>query len=359
MRRKSGRRNGFTLVELLVVIAIIGILVAMLLPAVQAAREAARRSQCQNNVRQIALALLNFHDVKKEFPHGAYTHPVDGHSFEQDGLGWATKILPQLEENAVYERLVNNTIPGYQGDPWRERNPANMGGIFRVAHSGGLRPISGGDTVLSVFLCPSVDLPRHVPDLSYWGVSSSATRGTGYGTSHYKASRGPCDRGMFWRTSEGLRAGGGCSPFDVNGDGSLDMPEKKPFTRIRIEDVLDGTSKTIAIGEAAYVASDETFDMFPMWMGTFSEDGSVLFKTERVINCNIGGLRSFPMSREEADLRLPAGNATDDCAFGWHPGGVYFGFVDGSVHFLTENLSMRVFWLLGDRLDQEVIPGIE
>jgi hypothetical protein len=164
---------------------------------------------------------------------------------------------------------------------------------------------------------------------------------------------------MFWRTSEGLRAGGGCARFDVNGDGTLDTPEKRPFTRIRIADVLDGTSKTIAIGEAAYIASDESFDMFPMWMGTFSEDGSVLFKTENVINCNIGGLRSFPMTREEADLRLPAGSATDDCAFGWHPGGVYFGFVDGSVHFLTENLSMRVFWLLGDRLDQEVIPGIE
>ena len=116
--------------------------------------------------------------------------------------------------------------------------------------------------------------------------------------------------------------GGGCAPFDVNGDGTLDKPEKKPYTRIRVADVLDGTSKTIAIGEAAYVASDETFDMFPMWMGTFSEDGSVLFKTENVINCNIGGFRSFPMTQEQADLWLPAGSATDDCAFSWHPGGV-------------------------------------
>jgi Protein of unknown function (DUF1559) len=213
--------------------------------------------------------------------------------------------------------------------------------------------------VISVFRCPSVDLPSHVPDGSFWGTAATAHAGTGYATCHYKASRGPCDRGMFWRTSEGLRNGGGCAPFDVNGDGTLDTPIKKPYTRIRVGDVLDGTSKTIAVGEASYLAAADNFDMFPMWMGTFSEDGSVLFKTENVINCNIGGLRSFPMSQQQADLLLPSGSATDDCAFSWHPGGVFFGFVDGSVHFLTENLSLRVFWLLGDRLDQEVIPGIE
>jgi prepilin-type N-terminal cleavage/methylation domain-containing protein len=359
MRAIGRHRGGFTLVELLVVIAIIGILVALLLPAIQAARESARRAQCQNNLKQIGLALLNYHDGRKQFPRGAYTHPKDGHSFDQDGLGWATKLLPSLEESAVYDRLVNNDVPGYQGDPWREKDPANMGGIFRVANSGGLRPIAGGDSVLSMFVCPSAELPSHVPDLSYWGLGTTPTRGTGYATSHYKASRGPCDRGMFWRTAEGLRTGGGCALFDVNGDGTLDTPVKKPYTRIAITDVLDGTSKTIAVGEAAYVAAEDNFDMFPMWMGTFTEDGSVLFKPENVINCNIGGLRSFPMTQEQALLFLPAGNATDDCAFSWHSGGAFFGFVDGSVHFLTENLSLRVFWLLGDRFDQEVIPSID
>src|SRR3990172_3136179 len=87
MRAVNARKSGFTLVELLVVIAIIGILVALLLPAIQGAREAARRAQCQNNVKQITLALLNFHDTKKEFPRGAYTSTIKN---DEDGLGWAT-----------------------------------------------------------------------------------------------------------------------------------------------------------------------------------------------------------------------------------------------------------------------------
>jgi prepilin-type N-terminal cleavage/methylation domain-containing protein len=351
MRTSDARASGFTLVELLVVIAIIGILVALLLPAIQAAREAARRSQCQSNLRQISLALQNYHDTYKEFPRGAYTHADSNSSHDQDGLGWATKLLPYLEEQAIHDRLINNSVPKFAGDPWKP-------GIFKAAHFAKMRPLAGGDTPIGVFLCPSVDLPRHVPNASFWGLAANEHAGTGYATAHYKASRGPCDRGMFWRTSEGLK-NGGCPPFDVNGDGTLDTPTKPSFTRVRIQDVLDGTSKTIAVGEAAYLAAADNFDMFPMWMGTFSEDGSVLFKTENLINCNLGGVRTFPLSQEQADLLLPSGSSTDDCAYSWHPGGAFFGFADGSVHFLTENLSLRVFWLLGDRLDQETIPSVE
>jgi prepilin-type N-terminal cleavage/methylation domain-containing protein len=358
-------RIGFTLVELLVVIAIIGILVALLLPAVQAAREAARRAHCSNNLRQIGLALLNFHDTAKEFPRGAYTAP--GHMpSREDGLGWATKILPQIEESAVYDRLVNNDLPDtatamgtiqYKGDPWQPY-------IFSVAHGGGLRPISGGDTEISVFLCPSVDLPRHVPTRSYFNPTGSDTplTNTGYAASHYKGSRGFCDRGMFWRTEEGADRLE-CSDVDINGDGVLDNADrvvKDPYTRIRIEDVLDGTSKTIAVGEAAYFISSADF---PIWMGTSSEDGSIMFKTMSVINCNLGGARQFPLSRSDIDLLQPAVQGAyvnhDDCAYSWHMGGAYFGFVDGSVHFLTENVALRVFALLGDRLDGVVFDGFE
>ena len=358
MRAQNPQSAGFTLVELLVVIAIIGILVALLLPAVQAAREAARRAQCTSNLKQVTLALLSYHDSHQKFPRGAYTNPDKKHKDAEDGLGWATKILPYIEEQALYDLLVRNGLPGYDGDPWREKDPVNMGGIFKAARTAGKNPLPGGESIIAVFRCPSVDLPAIVPENSYYGATGTPFN-AGYAASHYKATRGYCDRGMFWRSSEGLSTQV-CSLIDIDGDGVLDFIEKRPFSRVRIQDVTDGTSKTIAIGEAAYFASGDGKNNgdFPMWMGSAWEDGGIMFKTQDIINCNIGGARSFPLSKLERD-RLPGGKASDDCAFSWHPAGVHFGFADGSVHFLTENLELRTFALLGDRMDGEVIGAIE
>ncbi len=350
MRSLRSRIAGFTLVELLVVIAIIGILVALLLPAIQAAREAARRAQCQNNLKQIGLALLTFHDNAKQFPRGAYTAEKSNDPDDQDGLGWATKILPQIEEQAIYDRIKNNTVTGYQGDAWKP-------GILKAAFSQGKAPLAGGEAVLAAFRCPSVDLPELVPT-SPGGVVLTKT---GYGVSHYKASRGHCDRGMFWRTSEGMLVKPNCNDADIdtNGDGQrndADNVNKERYTRVRIQDVLDGTSKTIAVGEAAYYVG--TAD-FPMWLGSVTEDGSVLFKTTTVINCNLGGWKTFPLPSNVIQEVLPPGGLRDDCALSWHTGGAFFGFVDGSVHFLTENIDLRTFALLGDRLDGEIIGGLD
>src|SRR5262245_29753303 len=108
MRRHSeGGRGGFTLVELLVVIAIIGILVALLLPAIQAAREAARRSGCSNNLKNLGLGALNHHDVRKHFPvnnGGPYINesPL---GVKQSGAGWILNMLPQIEEQALYDQF--------------------------------------------------------------------------------------------------------------------------------------------------------------------------------------------------------------------------------------------------------------
>src|SRR5688500_3542280 len=97
---RRSRSHGFTLVELLVVIAIIGILVALLLPAIQAAREAARRATCQNNLKNVALGVLNYESAKKKFPVGFVSQPAQVESW-----GWAAFALPYLEEQAVYDRL--------------------------------------------------------------------------------------------------------------------------------------------------------------------------------------------------------------------------------------------------------------
>ena len=164
---------------------------------------------------------------------------------------------------------------------------------------------------------------------------------------------------MFWRTSEGMSYQT-CTAIDMNGDGTLDIVDKKPFSRIRIQDVLDGTSKTIAVGEAAYFSSGNGTNRgdFPMWMGTAWEDGSTLVQDPGRYQLQ-HWRRADVSAFEEEIARLPAGKASDDCAFSWHIGGVLFGFVDGSVHFLTENLELRTFALLGDRMDGEVIGTID
>jgi prepilin-type N-terminal cleavage/methylation domain-containing protein len=176
---RAQKYAGFTLIELLVVIAIIGILVSLLLPAVQSARESARRATCMNNLKQVGLALLTYHDARNQFPLGAYSAVQEDHPAEEDGLGWATQILPQLEEQAVYDKLKNNVVPGYQGNPWITNHPAGQKGIFKVAHDNGLRPIAGGDTIINTFLCPTVDLPTRVPSGSYFGLSSGDLVGYG------------------------------------------------------------------------------------------------------------------------------------------------------------------------------------
>lgn len=350
---RSQKTTGFTLVELLVVIAIIGILVALLLPAIQAAREAARRTACTNNLKQIALALLVYHDPHSQFPLGAYAAVEEDHVAEEDGLGWATQILPQLEEQPLFDKFKSNTVAGYQKNPWITNHPAGQKGIFGVAHSSGLRPIAGGETILSMFVCPSVDLPSHVPNGSFFGLSSADFVGTGYATAHYKGSRGHCDRGMFWPPKEGA-AEYDCR-YDINGDGVVDSVPKKAYSRVRVKDVTDGTSKTICVGEAAYFARAASF---PIWAGIYGDDGSVMFETQDAINCNMSGVRTFPLSSGQID-QLPDGNESDDCAFSWHTGGAFFAFVDGSVHFLNENMELRMFWLLGDRMDNEVIRDLE
>src|SRR6478609_6841867 len=153
---RDSNRRGFTLVELLVVIAIIGILVALLLPAIQAAREAARRASCTNKLKNLGLAVLNHHDVKKHFP-VSMGYLVEGGESDvpQPCTGWIISVLPQLEEQALYDQFQ-------QGGAFEGSYSAAGGGCLRPGLNKGIGSLKNGisvpalmQTQLSILQCPS------------------------------------------------------------------------------------------------------------------------------------------------------------------------------------------------------------
>jgi prepilin-type N-terminal cleavage/methylation domain-containing protein len=338
MKTQTGR-DGFTLVELLVVIAIIGVLVSLLLPAVNSAREAARRTACSNNLRQIGLAFINYESAHGAYPQGLYSHPVDGHAYEQDGLGWCSKLLPYLEEQAIYDLI--GTAPGVVIDvraPW---DP----GTFAKAYADGKKIVPGGDRRIATFTCPSVSSPEVAPV----HASGLPLPSSGYATAHYKGSRGFCDRGVFIRPSE-IAAGQVCLT-EIGGRAVQVTNRASKRFAIRLRDVKDGTTKTIYAGESAYYDSESRW---PIWLGGAKQDEQTLFKTESFspINCNISN-PSFPMSPQALDQL-----ASNDCALSWHPGGAQFVFGDASVRFIHEGIDGRTYELLGDRKDGSVLPEL-
>ena len=293
---QGAQRVGFTLVELLVVIAIIGALVGLLLPAVQAARESARKTACSNNLKQLGLALLGYHDAHGEFPLGCAT--TNNGAYDDDGYGWAVALLPQLEQGTLYDRIAPDWEPG----------------VFTRAHRSPQRFIPGGDTELTVFRCPSSQLPTHREGR---GILFS-----GYATSDYKGCNGVADSGLFFKVQDGDRQG---------------------YATVRIPDVTDGLSQTIALGESAYYGEIKDW---PIWMGAPRTDEAVLFKTQEpsIINCGVIP-KEIPFRRA----------VDDDCAFSWHDGGAQFAFADGSVHFLSENIDFETYRNLGTKNDENVL----
>lgn len=339
--KRSTRRRAFTLVELLVVIAIIGILVGLLLPAVQAAREAARRMSCQNNLKQIGLAMLNYESVHKKFPSALMGSRVGGP--QDDGASWAVAILPFLEQAPLYARLETavQALGGQLGTPgilrvakggsWPGSGP---NGPYTVAGSGGsstnTRIVAGGDTKISAYRCPSSALPDlcpatwQVPGTTNSQVHHTSQFSMGYATIDYKGAGGSNrgDFGVIHKLSENLG-------------------------NTKISDITDGTSNTMLVAESSYVTSNSNgsrtptqFEDWPIWFGGPNTDESMRTngRFSAPINCQCKPSTMF--------------NAiNDDCAFSYHTGGAQFVFCDGSVHFVSEQLSQQTNSDLNDKSD--------
>ncbi len=326
-------KSGFTLVELLVVIAIIGILVGLLLPAVQAAREAARRMQCSNNLKQYGLGLLNYESTYKALPLAIWTsNPRKGEpsSYDDDGYGWQVSILPFLEQTNLFNRLASGPMPlgtpGAMEIYWRNNGAPATGFI-----------VPGGDTRLPYATCPSSAMPQVVPQLFTIPGASVATAAsevwaTGYGVTSYKTGGGS-QRGDF---------------------GILHKLWETPGGGRRLQDVTDGLSNTCMIVESVYVTGNTpvkwggsatptnpgTVQDWPVWIGGVGSDEGV----------RTNGRYSAPINAATNPNQMFLA-INDDSAFSYHTGGAQFAFADGSVHFISENIENTTYSNIHDISD--------
>ena len=359
-RLKSGRtsrwsaRIAFSLVELLVVIAIIGVLVALLLPAVQAARESARRSQCLSNLRQIGIGLHNFHDAKKLFPPAYVGNPYqagsaygvsypDGNGNGPSGFAWGALILPFIEEQNLYDRF-NFKVPC-----WAPENAA------------------AAQTKLSLFLCPSASsvtdgfsVDKYVgvpwdPDLIPVG-SNPFNPPVLLAHSHYVTSAGnhqPWGRQVVFDDFD--------KPELVTGSGPpvLTYIEGAFYrnSHFSAKSFTDGLSNTVFVGEHSSILSDKT------WVGVPPYSVSCP-KFPFASDCNSGGdlvgVHSGPDAHDRPQVIIHAPNnpvGHTDQMWSEHGGGCNVMFGDGSVRFIEETIDPYLWVALTTRAGGEVMSG--
>ncbi|HWL09426.1 MAG TPA: DUF1559 domain-containing protein [Planctomicrobium sp.] len=337
-RKRKTQRSGFTLIELLVVIAIIAILVALLLPAVQQAREAARRSQCKNNLKQYGLALHNYHEIYGLFPIGGA-----GLRNDPPQISWQVRILPFLDQAPLYNQL---DLAGQRDAGSYAVHATDPLAYHRLVP---YQILSNGQqfrtTVLPVTGCPSD--PYTAPRSSWAQGSYSGSMGSQGAPS---GSANPVTCNPFQEFAEHLLPNYalGLNKSVISGMFSRDG------VSIRIRDVTDGTSNTIQVGE-----------VIPTCLGP--ERGSWM---SAISVCNAEGMTLTPMNDfTTCETSMgPDRRITDsDCvrtdawnySFGfrsYHTGGAHFLLVDGSVRFLNENIDHAgAYQSLGGRADGKVV----
>ena len=345
------RRDGFTLVELLVVIAIIGILIALLLPAVQAAREAARRSQCTNNLKQLGIGFHNYHDVHKCFPRFCY-HPGNGNNYWR-GYSSFTMILPFIEQQAVYDQVKSDS-----------------GTFFRFWDEGAMA--AARSTKIAAFKCPSD---------GYFPIDTMTVRENGP-TCNYGVSFGSC---VSWTSSQNQNG-------MFRGEGDYNRARDTQI-ELKMADIRDGTTNTLMASE--HLTGDRNDNV---WM-----NGQT---SETRIGSGFPGSTQYPSAADvqafgvACDAVGPNGDGSQNSTNGqhwispeptqtalntiappnWqypncqtsgsgfaadrdgaypprsrHPGGVNGVLGDGSVRFFSETIDLPTWQYIGGRDDGKAI----
>ena len=312
--------RGFTLIELLVVIAIIAILIALLLPAVQQAREAARRSECKNKLKQIGLALHNYHDMHRTLPPGEIiahntTACPTGTTGNPDAqrAPWTVQILPFLDETPRYAAFEMG---------------AGFSSFSNVTSPNLTRQLQR----LSKFQCPSdPNAKEGIPNTNYRGVQGGGAVGDAVCTASTH---------RVWFRNGALHTN----------------------SSVRLGDITDGTSNTFLVGETRWYITSENWSAMASWAsGTHISGGGnhlLMTLTAAVDQINDPFFDFNPGVKFPSDGVAGNGFGTTSRCFGsLHTGGCHFVLADGSVHFLSDSMNLGVYRSLAVRNDEAPIGG--
>lgn len=327
---------GFTLIELLVVIVIVSLLLALLLPAVQNAREAARRSQCKNNLKQMGLALHNYHDSHNAFPPGMVSRLADpswvmppGGCTEAPvdlGPGWSffAQMLPYLEEGNFYDTINFDALIS---DPSNTHPRGIVVKHFRC-------PSDPGEEIVSVYDCGDPPANSNTPQVILSGVASTSYVGNLGGAK-------------------------------VGGDPLYGCYEHQPFNGIfhrnvslRVQDITDGTSTTIGIGERhSGLVRSAWAGIVPGQEVTFNFDMNPAPYNPSLPACQYWrpAIVAMMAHSRQSSMNDPTGSTGQ--FYSPHKGGCQFLFMDGSVRMLNENIHVQTMWALCTRNNGEVISS--
>jgi prepilin-type N-terminal cleavage/methylation domain-containing protein/prepilin-type processing-associated H-X9-DG protein len=336
---------GFTLIELLVVIAIIAVLIGLLLPAVQKIREAAARMSCSNNLKQLALAYHNYHDVNNVFPPGAYAPPGSYNGANPSGswavgwrdpkssccpwgiFSWSAVILPFVEADNVY-RIINFNVPAYADNvpedpaisPWApstgDRGPGNptvpnVPALFGALAGKPNPNILAANSMPKVFICPSA--PR-----GQWGDTNKMKDYAVVYDSGHLGNENCCPE---------RRQNPGLGPY--KGMGWVN-------SKVRMADVTDGTSNTFLLMEKANYSNQS-------WCSQGKGCNEFLWVHHQS--------QGMVTASEPPNWTVPNSRAAE----GWHTNGVMAAYVDGHVNFVPNGINMATYMALGSRNGGEVV----